>query len=145
MLHLTKNTAATAMCAAIALTALSANAGAMSVTDKVSVSLTSPTDQVHWRPYHHRHWGRWHYGWHRGWHRHWGYYPRWGFAPVVYGYSAPVAYGYSAPVVTGVTVAADGNYCATPMKTCLLYEPGWLGTGCSCKVPDGYARGTVVQ
>jgi hypothetical protein len=43
--------------------------------------------------------------------------------------------------VTGV--AGSGNYCATPVKTCLLNEPGWLGTGCSCRVSGGRARGFV--
>jgi len=63
-------------------------------------------------------------------------------APVA---AAPVVgyYGYSAPVPTVAVVAADGIYCATSVKTCLLQEPGWLGTGCSCRVPGGYARGLV--
>jgi hypothetical protein len=43
--------------------------------------------------------------------------------------------------VTGV--AGSGNYCATPVKTCLLIESGWLGTGCSCRVSGGRARGFV--
>jgi hypothetical protein len=43
--------------------------------------------------------------------------------------------------VTGV--AGSGNYCATSVKTCLIYEPGWLGTGCSCTVHGGRARGFV--
>ena len=45
--------------------------------------------------------------------------------------------------VAGSGVAGSGNYCGTPVKTCLLYEPGWLGTGCSCKVYGGHARGFV--
>lgn len=59
--------------------------------------------------------------------------------------AAPVVgyYGYSAPVPSVAVVAADGIYCATSVKTCLLQEPGWLGTGCSCRVPGGYARGVV--
>ncbi len=40
-------------------------------------------------------------------------------------------------------VASEGYYCATNVKTCLLNEPGWLGTGCSCKVLFGRARGIV--
>ncbi len=40
-------------------------------------------------------------------------------------------------------VAGPGNYCATSVKTCLLHEPGWLGTDCSCKVYGGPARGFV--
>lgn len=74
-------------------------------------------------------------------------------APVVveepvgfYGYAAPVApvglgyYGYSAPVEV---VVPSGNHCATSVKTCLLREPGVLGTGCSCHIPGGIARGLV--
>jgi hypothetical protein len=74
-------------------------------------------------------------------------------APVVveepvgfYGYAAPVAsvelgyYGYSAPVEV---VVPSGNYCATSVRTCLLREPGVLGTGCSCHIPGGIARGLV--
>ena len=40
-------------------------------------------------------------------------------------------------------VASEGYYCATNVKTCLLNEPGWLGTGCSCKLSFGRARGIV--
>lgn len=117
----TKTAAAGAICAAMAIVALPASAGVMTVVDKASLGVTSATDQVGWRPYCHRHY--------RGWRS---------------GYSAPAYYGYSAPVGSGETVAADGNYCATSVKTCLLYEPGWLGTGCSCRVPGGLARGTVI-
>jgi hypothetical protein len=58
----------------------------------------------------------------------------------------------TAPLMTGRSVAVSpepgavagpGNYCATSVKTCLLREPGWLGTGCSCKVYGGRARGFV--
>ncbi len=117
----TKTAAASAICAAMAIMALPASAGVMTVVDKASLGVASFTDQVNWRPYCHRHY--------RGWR---------------YGYSAPAFYGYSAPVVSVGAVAADGNYCATSVKTCLLYEPGWLGTGCSCRVPGGLARGTVI-
>lgn len=79
-------------------------------------------------------------------------------APVVveepvgfYAYAAPVAaapvaplglgyYGYSAPVEV---VVPSGTYCATSVRTCLLQEPGVLGTGCSCHIPGGIARGLV--
>jgi hypothetical protein len=59
--------------------------------------------------------------------------------PPGYGYYASGNYGYygAAPVAT------EGYYCATPVKTCLLKEPGWLGTGCSCAVSCGRARGIV--
>jgi hypothetical protein len=59
--------------------------------------------------------------------------------------TVPLMTGRSAAVgtvaVTGV--AGSGNYCATSVKTCLLNEPGWLGTGCSCRVHGGRARGFV--
>ena len=117
MFNLTKTGIATVICAVIAISALptESRAGVMRITDKSSVSLASPTDQVHWRRYCHRHWPR-----------AYGYWP-----------------GTTAPLLTAPSVAADGMYCATPVKTCLLYEPGWLGTGCSCKIPGGLARGTV--
>jgi hypothetical protein len=64
-----------------------------------------------------------------------------------------LAEGVTSPLVTGRSVAVSGagvpamagagNYCATPVKTCLLTEPGWLGTGCSCRVYGGHARGFV--
>ena len=124
MFNLTKTGIATAICAVMAISALptESRAGVMRITDKSSVSLASPTDQVHWRRYYHRHWGRWNYG-----------------GPRAYGYWP----GTTAPLLTAPSVAADGMYCATPVKTCLLYEAGWLGTGCSCKIPGGLARGTV--
>jgi len=62
-------------------------------------------------------------------------------APLMTGRSVAVSGPESYPVPGGV--AGPGHYCATPVKTCLLYEPGWLGTGCSCKVPGGRARGFV--
>jgi hypothetical protein len=54
----------------------------------------------------------------------------------------------TAPLMTGRSVAVSGvagsgNYCATSARTCLLNEPGWLGTGCSCRVYGGRARGFV--
>ncbi len=92
MLSFTKTGVATALCAAVTMTALPAQAGVMSVTDKASISLTTSADQVHWRPYCHRH--RWHYGWHR----HYGYYPRWRYAYYPrYGYYRPWRYGYYPP------------------------------------------------
>lgn len=118
--------------------------------------------------WHHPGWR--HYGWHRGWHHGWHY--GWHRPGYNYAYGYPYGYGLgtglaataaapltlaaaaatapltlaadaTAPLMTGRSVAASGNYCATPVKTCLLYEPGWVGTGCSCKVTGGRARGTV--
>jgi hypothetical protein len=70
--------------------------------------------------------------------------------------TAPLALAETAPLMTGRSVAVSGaasspsggvagpgDYCATSIKTCLLHEPGWLGTGCSCRVSGGHARGFV--
>jgi hypothetical protein len=71
-------------------------------------------------------------------------------APIMTGRSVAVE---KVPLMTGRSVAVEtvavtsvagaGNYCATSVKTCLLNEPGWLGTGCSCRVAGGRARGFV--
>jgi hypothetical protein len=92
------------------------------------------------------------------------WYPGYPYAHGTYGYglgalgtiaTAPLtlAADVTAPLVTGRSVAVSaaagtaaagsGNYCATPVRTCLLYEQGWLGTGCSCRVYGGRARGFV--
>ena len=57
--------------------------------------------------------------------------------------TAPLMTGRSVAVGAVAVGAGSGNYCATPVRTCLLYELGWLGTGCSCRVPGGHARGFV--
>ncbi len=59
--------------------------------------------------------------------------------------AATVAEATTAPLVTGRSVATlqMGNYCMTPVKTCLLYQDSWVGNGCSCRVPSGRARGSV--
>ena len=62
-------------------------------------------------------------------------------APLMTGRSVAVSGAGSSPVSGGV--AGPGDYCATSIKTCLLREPGWLGTGCSCRVSGGHARGFV--
>jgi hypothetical protein len=62
-------------------------------------------------------------------------------APLMTGRSVAVSGAGSSPVAGGA--AGPGNYCATSVKTCLLREPGWLGTGCSCRVSGGHARGFV--
>lgn len=90
-----------------------------------------------------------------GGHRQLGYH---GMAPGV-ATSYPYSYGYDGSAsgsgyygsgnigyygaAPSATVASEGYYCATNVKTCLLNEPGWLGTGCSCKVSFGRARGIV--
>ncbi len=67
-----------------------------------------------------------------------------------YGSANPSGYGYYGSgnagyygAATSTPVASEGYYCATGVKTCLLREPGWLGTGCSCAVSCGRARGIV--
>ena len=133
--------------ALLALTA-TASAGPMSVTSSQIMTPPTQIEQVYYR-HHYRH-----YGWHRGHYRHYGW-NRWHRPYYGYGYGYPYnngyGYGYgtglaalaTAPLMTGRSVAASGDYCATPAKTCLLYHSSWVGNGCSCKVYDGYARGTV--
>jgi hypothetical protein len=60
-----------------------------------------------------------------------------------YGYGAGLAVAATEPLMTGRSVAVGGNYCATPVKTCLLSQTSWVGNGCSCRVYGGHARGTV--
>ena len=59
--------------------------------------------------------------------------------------TAPLALAAAAtaPLLSGRSVAVSGNYCATPVKTCLLSHTSWVGNGCSCTVHGGHARGTV--
>jgi hypothetical protein len=45
-----------------------------------------------------------------------------------YGYGYPYPYGY---------------FCATHAKTCVLRHASRVGTGCSCRVRGGRARGSV--
>jgi len=116
-----KRTSTLAGCALLALTT-AVLAGPTSVAPADIISASTSLEQIHWRKG--WHYGR-HYGWYRPRHHRYGQY-----------------YGYSAPVATG-PMAGEGYYCATAIKTCLLSEPGWLGTGCSCRVPDGIARGMV--
>ena len=121
----------------------------------------------YWHPYrHHACYGEGYIGRSVGYYHprhycHYGYSHPYRHVNYSYWYGYPYGYGYglglgalptaplalvadaTAPLVTGRSVAVSGNYCATPEKTCLLYEPGWVGTGCSCKVYGGYARGSV--
>lgn len=76
-------------------------------------------------------------------------YPYYGYNygyPDDYGYDAyPYSAEADAPLTMGRSVATGelGNHCATPQKTCVLYNPSDIGGGCSCRVPGGRARGTV--
>lgn len=101
--------------------------------------------------------GAWRGSYYRPYHRRWGGYPYWGWGaglataatigalatypvyPDYYDYPAyPVYPAY------GAVPAASGGRCSTPVKICTLYERAPLGIGCSCRVPGGRARGTVV-
>lgn len=104
--------------------------------------------------------GAWRGGYYRPHYRRWGGYPGWGWGaglataatigalttypayPDYYDYPAYPAY----PVYPAYEVApaANGGQCSTPVKICTLYERAPLGIGCSCRVPGGRARGTVV-
>ena len=118
--------------ALLALTA-TASAGPISVASSQIIAPPTSIEQAHY----YRHYG-WRHGVRYGWygHRYYSY---------GYGYPGYYHWGYAGamPAVGVISEPASGDYCATPEKTCLLYEPGWLGTGCSCKVPGGRARGTV--
>lgn len=57
-------------------------------------------------------------------------------------YSYPYYNGSYSPYQTPVA-SAIGGYCVTPARTCALINSAPVGTGCSCRVPGGRARGTV--
>ncbi len=82
------------------------------------------------------------YGSSSGWDYPYGY-PGYAYAPGYYA-SVPLV-ATTAPLVTGRSVALGGvgDFCATPVKTCQLLQPSYVGGGCSCRVPGGRARGTV--
>lgn len=88
------------------------------------------------------------YAWrHR--HRHWRPYYGAGFAaPYYFGgypYDYGYGYGYGYDEVYGYPAEPGGygQYCVTRVKTCRLIEPSIVGTGCSCRVTGGRARGVV--
>ena len=66
-------------------------------------------------------------------------------------YLASAALGTALLVASGsawAQMAAPGemgNYCATSVKTCALSRASQVGAGCSCRVPGGRARGTVMS
>jgi hypothetical protein len=73
-------------------------------------------------------------------------FPYGGYAPYPYSYAPGYAYvAPAAPLVTGRSVATGGigDFCSTPVKTCQLIQPSYVGGGCSCRVPGGRARGSV--
>ncbi len=89
-------------------------------------------------PYYGRYYGR--YPYYGNYYGGWG----WGLATgAVIGAAATYPY-YNYPYSTNQTpVASAGGYCVTPVRTCALINPAQVGTGCSCSVPGGRARGTV--
>ena len=74
-----------------------------------------------------------------------GYDPGYAYAPGFYTTQPQIA--TTAPLVTGRSVATGGvgDFCTTPVKTCLLYHSAYLGDGCSCRVAGGHARGSVLH
>lgn len=111
-----------ALCSAIGLclVAAPAFAGVMSITDKASVSLPSPTDQVDWRAYPHRH-HHWHAGWYYGWPRFRYGYAGWNPSNAVYA-SRPAYYGAAYPAVGGCGAPAYYGYGGGG-----LFGMGWGG------------------
>jgi hypothetical protein len=116
--------------------------------------------------------GYWRGGGYPGWRRGyaWGGYPRywrgrpywvgypgWGYPGWYPGYNwydsdwAPfAAAAIIAPLVVAATTqpyadAPLGGFCATPIRTCQLYSAAPIGTGCSCRVAGGRARGDVTN
>ena len=96
-----------------------------------------------WSPY------RWPY---RRWVRpHWrshpyNYYDDWGWGWGATGLATGIAIGAAAAMpapVYATPAGAVGSYCATPVRTCALINAAPVGTGCSCRVTGGRARGTV--
>jgi hypothetical protein len=59
-----------------------------------------------------------------------------GYAPYYYQTGA-----YAQPMPNN----SYGNYCATEVKTCLLYGPAAMGVSCSCRVSGGRAYGAVTE
>jgi hypothetical protein len=89
-------------------------------------------------PYYGRYYGRYpYYG---------NYYGGWGLGlatGAVIGAAATYPY-YDDPYAYQTPVAsADGGYCVTTVRTCTLTSSAPIGTGCSCRVQGGRARGTV--
>ncbi|GEO13747.1 hypothetical protein [Microvirga aerophila] len=75
------------------------------------------------------------------------YYGGWGAGlatGAVIGAAATYPY-YNYPYATYQTpvASADGGYCVTAVRTCTLTSSAPIGTGCSCRVQGGRARGTV--
>ena len=78
------------------------------------------------------------------------YYGGWGWGAAglatgaIIGAAATYPY-YNYPYSTYQTPVSStvGGYCVTQVRTCALINPSQVGTGCSCRVPGGRARGIV--
>jgi hypothetical protein len=68
-------------------------------------------------------------------------YPYWGYGGYGYGYGWDDDYYYDTPTYG---YSSLGGFCATRVRTCQLYEPAPVGAPCSCRIPGGRARGSVV-
>jgi hypothetical protein len=90
-------------------------------------------------PYYGRYYGRYYGGYP---YYNWG----WGVAGLATGLAIGATYpydGYDPYPAYETPVAAVGGYCATAALTCALIEVAPIGTGCSCRVRGGRARGIV--
>lgn len=79
------------------------------------------------------------WGWRR-WDDGWG----WGAAGLAVGTVISAAAASTYPVYAQPVASSTGGYCATPVRTCALIDRAPVGIGCSCRVPGGRARGTVI-
>lgn len=80
------------------------------------------------------------YGWSYPYYNDWG----WGAAGLVVGATIGAVAASTYPVYATPVPSAVGSHCVTPVRTCALITPAPVGIGCSCRVPGGRARGTVV-
>ena len=130
MRTLRAKTSAAALCAMVAASLIptSSFAGVMSITDRASVSLTTPVDQVHWRSCGYRH--------HR-WHTSWRYAPRYR-----YGMYTPRVYASAAPVATcGAAYPGCGVY-GSAYPTC--GGAGYYGYGGDGLLGLGFGGGGLL-
>ena len=76
----------------------------------------------------------------------WGGYPGLWLGGLGLGLGAGYGYPYGGygSVYDEPDVGETGAYCATPVRTCLLINPSYVGGGCSCRITGGRARGAVV-
>ena len=75
----------------------------------------------------------------------WGGYPGLWAGGLGLGWDVGYPYGGYSGVSEVPDVGAEvGAYCATPVRTCQLINPSYIGAGCSCRVTGGRARGTEV-